>query len=218
MRVGAPGSGNHRTERVNFSNEEQIEIAIHCMKIAIAFHNQKNTELLETAVKSGDMNHRIAAAWAFGLQAIPQSDQSKLVANFIRTQAVRIQSILAQRSRVATRFVDPRLLNLLASLNNMPSVEATEPKPYSNCLLLLMRDANPLVSSAARDSCVAIASRTYNDRYVDFGPMFNAQNAAKDDSALLWEIYFEKKFKGNSEEQPVPKPQTNHDEEKKEAG
>jgi hypothetical protein len=76
-------------------------------------------------------------------------------------------------------------------------VEATEPKSHiANCILLLMRDANPLVSSAARDSCVAIASKTYNDRYVDFGPMFNAQNAAKDDSALLWEIYFEKKLKG----------------------
>jgi hypothetical protein len=33
----------------------------------------KNQDLLETAVKSGDMNHRNTAAWAFGLQAIPDA-------------------------------------------------------------------------------------------------------------------------------------------------
>jgi len=173
------------------------------MRMAISFHNQKNTELIETAVKSGDMNHRIAAAWAFGLQALPPDEQKMMAVNFIRTQVARIQSLAAQRSRISTRSVDPRLLRLLANLNNMPSVEPNESQPYSNCLLLLMRDENPFVVSAARDSCIAIASKTYKDKHIDFGPMYNSSSIANADAALLWEIYFEKKIKP-SEEQPKP--------------
>lgn len=188
------------------------------MRMAITFHNQKNTELIEVAVKSSDMNHRIAAAWAFGLQALPKVQQKLLVTSFIRTQVAKIQSIAIRNQQYGNRNVDPRLLRLLANLNSLPTADQIEPQPYSNCLLLLMRDRNPYVVAAARDSCVAIASKKFNDNNVDFGPFYNAQPEAKGDAAMLWEIYFEKKLKGNTEEQPVPKPQTNHDEEKKEAG
>ena len=219
MRVGAPSIGEYQTtERMNYSPEEEIDIAIHCMRMAITFHNQRNTELIETAVKSADMNHRIAAAWAFGLQALPKVQQKLLVINFIRTQVAKIQSIAAKNHRYGNRYVDPRLLRLLANINTLPTPQENDPQPYSNCLLLLMRDRNPYVVSAARDSCTAIANKTFNDNNVDFGPVYNARAEAKSDSAILWEIYFEKKLKGNTDEQPIPKPKTNVEEEKKEAG
>lgn len=196
--MGVPSSGSIRTEEnVNYTPEQMIEIAIHSMRMAIAFHNQNNSELIETAVKSADVTHRIAAAWAFGLEAIPSDQQQLAVTAFIKMQLSKIQSLHALKAKYSrNKQVDPKILNLIASLNSLPTVQPKEPKPYSNCILLLMRSPNPLVSSAARDSCIAIAAKKYNDLHIDFGPMYNSKGVAKDDAALLWEIYFEKKIKG----------------------
>ena len=169
------------------------DIAIHSMRMAIVFHNQKNEELLETAVKSTDVSHRVAAAWAFGLQSIPRRQQQKLIHDFVKTQTNKIQTQIYETKRATRQHAIA-----LQSLQNLPSIEPCEPKPFSNCILVLMRDPNPLVSASARDSCVAIASRRYKDLQVDFGPMYNSIGTAKDDAALLWEIYLEKKHKGNS--------------------
>ena len=176
------------------------------MRMAIAFHNQRNTELIEVAVKSADMNHRIAAAWAFGLQALPKVQQKIMVLNFAKAQAAKIQALAARSQRYGSHQFNSRLLGLVAGLNSMPTLEPTEPLPYSGCLLLLMRDRNAFVASAARDSCAAIASKTFNDANTDFGPMFNANLAARGDAALLWEIYFEKKVKGKAESNQEPAP------------
>lgn len=196
VRVGVPGSGYQRTEEVvDYTQEQLIEIAIHSMKMAIAFHNQNNSELIETAVKSTDPTHKIAAAWAFGFEALPSEEQQGVVKDFIKMQLAKIQLIHSSRSRGGNRQVDPRLISLLSQLNSIPQIIPHESKPYSNCILVLMRDRNPLVSSAARDSCMAISVRKYKDLQVDFGPIYNSKGEAKDDAALLWEIYFEKKHK-----------------------
>ena len=187
----------------------QIEVAIHAMRMAVAFHHQKNTELIETAVKSADTNHRIAAAWAFALQALPKAHQKIMVANFLRTQAVRLQLLARNGS------TDPRIFRLAAGLNSFPSVEPQECQPHSNCILLLMRDKNPLVVSAARDACIAIACRKFNDNHVDFGPFYKAKPAAREDAALLWEIYLEKKSKDAAE--PKPREREKEEAAKKEA-
>lgn len=46
-------------------------IARRCMTMAKGLVEQKNEELIELSVNSTDFNHRIAAAWAFGIRKEP---------------------------------------------------------------------------------------------------------------------------------------------------
>jgi hypothetical protein len=121
---------------VRITQAQAAEIARHSMKIAQTLLKQRNEELVELSVHSTDFEHRVAAAWYYGL--------------------------------------------------------AQEP---SDCLFVLMRDRHPLVSLAARESCVAIAKRKFKEHDVDFGPRLNAPQSSKEACADLWQAHFEKKAK-----------------------
>lgn len=196
MRVQPAGSVGYRTEDNNYTEEQMIGIAINSMRMAISFHNQRNSELTEIAVKSSDIHHRIAAAWALGFESLTHDEAIKSLHVFRLNQANKIQTLHLRRvgnNRHAQAH--PNHIILFASLQNFPVLEPAEKKPFNNCLLLLMRDKNPLVVSAARDSCSTLAARNHNDLHVDFGPTYNCEWSARDDAALLWEVYFEKKAK-----------------------
>ncbi len=66
---------------------------------------------------------------------------------------------------------------------------------HDDCLFKLLEDENPLVSLAARESCVRIAREKYQGKSVDFGPVPSADNQAKTDAVVLWQTYFANKEK-----------------------
>jgi hypothetical protein len=80
---------------------------------------------------------------------------------------------------------------------------------HDDCLFKLLEDENPLVSLAARESCVKIARDKYHAKHVDFGPLPNADIKTKTDAVVLWQTYFANKDKApqNSSE-PNPFKQT----------
>ena len=131
-----------------------------------------------------------------GFESLTHDEAIKSLHVFRLNQANKIQTLHLRRVN-GNRHIqtDPRHIILFGSLQNFPALEPAEKKPFNNCLLLLMRDKNSLVVSAARDSCSTLAARNYNDLHVDFGPTYNCEWSARDDAALLWEIYFEKKAK-----------------------
>lgn len=82
-------------------------------------------------------------------------------------------------------------------------------KDDNNCLLALLNDRHPLVSHAAREGCVYIAKHKYGDLRTDFGPVLGSDQAAKDDSAALWQVYFDKKKKkAETKKVETPKAET----------
>jgi hypothetical protein len=54
-------------------------IANRCMVMAKSLVNQNNDELVELSVKSTDYNHRVAAAWYFGIKKEPTDCLIKLL-------------------------------------------------------------------------------------------------------------------------------------------
>lgn len=120
----------------HFSQAQVAVISQHCMQMARTLMRENDAEMIETAVRSTDFHHRIAAAWAYALT-----------------------------------------------------------KNDNNCLLALLTDRHPLVSHAARESCVYLAKHKFGDMRTDFGPVLGSDQSAKDDAAALWQLYFDKKKK-----------------------
>jgi len=58
-------------EEKTFTRLEMAVIANRCMAMAKSLANQNNDELVELSVKSTDYNHRVAAAWYFGIKKDP---------------------------------------------------------------------------------------------------------------------------------------------------
>ena len=136
----SPGMPNNQ----NMSND-QIQFAkTHGMNLAKILADETDQDLLDIAIHSKDFNHRVAAAWHFGLA-----------------------------------------------------------KKIDDCLFKLLTDEHPLVSLAARESCKSIAVKKFNAKNIDFGPLHNASQEHKNDSAEMWRTYFDKKIK-NTPVQPTP--------------
>lgn len=77
-----------------------MSIAKHGMQIAKTLHKEKNEELLELSVKSTDFHHRIAAAWAYGLDKnhndclfVLMTDRHPLVCQAAREACVSIAKL-----------------------------------------------------------------------------------------------------------------------------
>lgn len=119
---------------LKFTSNEIAVIKSHCMDMAKILKKEDDLDLTEMAVHSKDFQHRIAAAWYYGLVL-----------------------------------------------------------KHDDCLLRLIVDEHPLVSLAARESCCAIASKVYDSKNVDFGPVINSNMESKIEAKLMWGTYLEKK-------------------------
>ena len=141
-----------------------------------------------------------------GLENMCQAAGAGIVGSNVTCSPSRFGYFDTQESIISMRIY---ATNMAKHLNNnsellLASVTSTEPahrvaaafaygmnKNINENVYILANDNHDIVSQAAREAMVYVASTKYRKKGVDFGPFPRAELGQKEDSIKLWRIFFE---------------------------